>query len=82
MTTLNLDNEKIKRMSFDILRNLSDSGAHPVEVVVALAQCIGRVVVSLDGAGVSDIAKRDIVDLAIKQMAASIEAGTSNIITQ
>lgn len=80
MAELNLDHEKIKRMSMDILHGLSDSGAHPVEVVVALAQSIGRVVVSLDRAGVSDIAKKEIVDLAVKQMAAAIEAGLPKII--
>ena len=82
MTTLNLDTNKVKRMSVDILRSLSDSGAHPIEVIVALAQCCGRVIATLDAAGVNEVGKRDIVDLAIKQMAAAIETGQPRVILQ
>lgn len=81
MATLNLDQRKVTRMSMDVLQSLSGSGAHPVEVIVALAQCIGRVVVSLDDIGVTPIAKQELVDLAIKQMATAIDEGTKRIVT-
>lgn len=81
MSTINIDHRKVRSMSMAALHEFNDSGAHPAEVILALAEAIGRVVVSLDAAGVSDIAKKELVDLAIKHMAQSIEAGMPKVIT-
>lgn len=78
MTAFNVDAQKISRMVHDTLNSFSNSGAHPVEVVLALSECVGRAIMSFPG---SDIVKQEMVDHAIKHMAASIEAGRSSIIT-
>ena len=78
MATLNIDTKKVERMSMDALRLYSDSGAHPAEVVLALAQATGRVIASLVPQG--EIVQRELVDLAVKQMAAAIEAGLPRVI--
>ena len=77
MTTLNIDTKKIERMSLDALKLYSDSGAHPAEVVIALAQATGRVIASLSPQG--EMLQRELLDLAVKQMAAAIERGLSQI---
>ena len=78
MTQLNIDTKKVERMSLDALKLYSDSGAHPAEVVIALAQATGRVIASLSGQG--EIVQRELLDLAVKQMAAAIEAGLPKIV--
>lgn len=80
MNEITLDNRKINDMSMDILKHFSGTGAHTVEVVCALAQAIGRIVVALGEAGMSDLDKRTLVDLAIKQIAVAIETGQKQII--
>lgn len=74
---LNIDKAKVDNMVRQTLMGFSDSGAHPAEVVLALAECIGRIVFMLPG---NDLVKKDMLDLAIKQMAATIHAGMSNVI--
>ncbi len=71
-----IDMQKKARMVKDALMLFNESGAHPGEVVLALSEACGRVIASIDG----DMVKRELVDIAIKQMAASIEAGSSRII--
>lgn len=78
MTTLNTDTKKIERMSLDALKLYSDSGAHPAEVIIALAQATGRVIASMSTQG--EIVQRELLDIAIKQMAAAIEAGLPRVI--
>ncbi len=77
MATYDVDTQKISRMVHDTLNSFSNSGAHPAEVVLALSECVGRVIMSFPD---SDIVKKEMVDIAIKHMAASIEAGRSQII--
>ena len=77
MTTLNIDTNKVERMSMDALKLYSDSGAHPAEVIIALAQATGRVIAAMSGMG--EMVQRELLDLAVKQMAAAIEAGLPKI---
>ena len=79
MTTLNIDTKKVERMSLDALKLYSDSGAHPAEVIIALAQAVGRVIASMDAHG--EIAQRELLDLAIKQMATAIMKGLPSVIS-
>ena len=65
MTTLNIDVHKVERMSMDALKLYSDSGAHPAEVIIALAQATGRVIASMSPQG--EIVQRELLDLAVKQ---------------
>lgn len=77
MTTLNIDTKKVERMSLDALKLYSDSGAHPAEVIIALAQATGRVIASVSGMG--EMVQRELLDLAVKQMAGAIERGLPQI---
>ena len=47
----------------DALKLYSDSGAHPAEVVIALAQATGRVIASLTVMG--EMVQREMLDLAL-----------------
>ena len=76
---VNVDKEKIERMVRHTLHGISGQGAHPGEVILALSECVGRVIVTIEGDG---ILKRELVDLAIKQMAQAIEAGIDGRIIQ
>jgi hypothetical protein len=77
MTKIDIDKEKVARMVKATLHGFHGSGAHPAEIVLALAECIGRVVASLPG---SEVPKRELVDLAIKHMAGTIMEGIPKVI--
>jgi hypothetical protein len=79
MGTIQIDVPKVKRMVVDTLMMFNDTGAHPAEVVLALAECIGRVIVTLPE---SDIAKQELTQLAVKHMAQAIEERLPKVITQ
>lgn len=64
-------------MVHNTLMQFNGGTFHPVELVLALAECCGRVIHQVRG---SDIARRELVDVAVKQMAAAIEAGDKRII--
>lgn len=76
---LNVDKQKHDRMVRDILMVFNEQSVHPAELVLALGEACGRVIHQVNG---SDIAKRELVDVAIKMMAATIEEGEKNVITQ
>lgn len=76
MTTINIDKQKVQFLVFATLNQLSDSGLHPAEIVIAMSECAGRVIAAMD----NDIAQRELLDLAIKQMSGAILAQRSNII--
>lgn len=70
MTTLHIDKQKVNHIVFDTLNRLSDSGAHPAEIIFALSECVGRVIGSMP----SEMAQRELLDLSIKQMTGAILA--------
>ena len=81
MTSINtwvvpVDKDKVNRMVTDVLRTMHDSGAHPGEVVLALGESIGRVIVATNDMGLNTIGQRELLDLAIKQITAAYIAGT------
>ena len=81
MPAINIDKNKVDRIVWNTLRGLQDNGAHPAEIIIALAQCVGRMIATMgETGGAGPIAQRELVDIAIKQMAAAIEAGSSPII--
>lgn len=80
MTQVKVDKERVDRMVTHTLMNFHDSGAHPGEVVIALAECIARVVLTVgelqQGSG---IVQKELVELAIKHMANSIDINLPRI---
>lgn len=70
MTKLSIDKQKVNHIVFDTLNRLSDSGAHPAEIIFALSECVGRVIGSMP----SEMAQRELLDLSIKQMTGAIIA--------
>ena len=75
MATVPVDKAKVSRMVTQTLKLYHGSGAHPGEVVIALAESLGRVISALEEMGVSEIAQRELLDVAIKQITNAIIAG-------
>ncbi len=78
-TTINLDKQKIDRIVKDTLTNLDRNGAHPLEIIVALSQCVGRVIAAFGAHGADDVVMRELVDIAVKQMATAVEYGKGKV---
>ena len=66
---IHIDKDKHDRMVRDLLRTVI--GAHPAEIVLAMGEAAGRVISQVGG---TDIAKTQLVNAAIKQMATAIDA--------
>lgn len=75
MTVVQVDREKVTRMVAALLGAINDKGAHPGEMVLALAEALGRIVVAVREAGGSEVVQRELLDLAVKQMTNAIIAG-------
>lgn len=79
-TTVTIDKEKVDRIVRETLTSLENNGAHPVEVIVALSQCVGRVIAAFGMHGASEVTLKELVDVAVKQMATAIEHGRNRVI--
>lgn len=77
MAQINIDQAKVTRIVRDTLSRVSDTGAHPAEIIIAMSECAGRVIGSIDG----DIAQRELLDLAIKQLSGAILSARERIVT-
>lgn len=72
MRTVPVDKEKVTKMVTKILMDFSDSGAHPGEVVLALAEALGRIIAAVGDVSHNEVLQRELVDLAVKQMSNAI----------
>jgi hypothetical protein len=75
---MNVDKAKHDRMVRDVLMLFNESAVHPAELVLALGEVVGRIINQVDGSGQ---AKTELVNIAVKQMAAAIDAKQPRIIT-
>lgn len=64
-----IDKDKHGRMVRNLL--IEVRGAHPAEIVLAMGEAVGRVIAGVSG---TDIVKRQLVDVAVKQMASAISS--------
>lgn len=71
-----VDKEKHDKMVRQTLMQFNGQGVHPGEVVLALSEAVGRTIATIDG----DMVQRELVDLAIKQMARAIDNGRGRIL--
>lgn len=74
MTTVQVDREKVLRMVAETLQNLNGTGAHPGEMVLALGESLGRIIVAVKEIGGTEVVQKELLDLAIKQMTNAIIA--------
>lgn len=74
---INIDKQKVNNIVRSVLLMHSDTGAHPAELVLAFSECVGRIITTLPG---NDLVKKDLLDLSIKHMAATIHAGMDRVI--
>lgn len=79
MAQVPIDKEKVNRIVTATLLSLHDSGAHPVEVLLALGECIGRVLVATGEMGVNDVARRELFNMTIKQITNAVLAAEPKV---
>lgn len=81
MAKLEIDKEKVARIAKDTLYSVADKGAHPAELILAFANCIGLIIVHVGEKGASPIVQKELLDLAVTYIAKSIEQNSKTIQT-
>lgn len=71
MAKIAIDKQKVGGICRDVMRSLQGSGAHPVEIMLGLAEAIGRVVSQTDA---TDMAKMDMINISIQHIGDTLEA--------
>lgn len=79
MTQFKIDKPKVDRMVRDTLMQFNNSAVHPAEMVIALAECIGRVINQVPG---TVIVTHQLMDLAIKHMAETVAVKHPEVMAQ
>lgn len=69
--TIAIDKERLRRMVRDVLMNFNGTAAHPMEILLALAECMGRMVCQVEG---SDTAKQEMLHFAFQHLGTTIDA--------